>query len=101
MSATWKTNMATKFIKDQLARQHTAARYSSQPPRLQPVLEALKVHCYTGIRGKPLGGFPPNPLSLVLTRGEPTSGSHDAERLSLSDSIPIFQLLNSTMVVRQ
>ena len=22
-----------------------------------------------GIRGKPLGGFPPNPLSLVLTEG--------------------------------
>ena len=38
--------MATKFIKDQLARQHTSARCSSQPPRPQPVLEASKVHCY-------------------------------------------------------
>ena len=27
-----------------------------------------------GIRGKPLGGFPPNPLSLVLTEG--VRGSH-------------------------
>ena len=27
-----------------------------------------------GIRGKPLGGFPPNPLSLVLTEGG--RGSH-------------------------
>ena len=27
-----------------------------------------------GIRGKPLGGFPPNPLSLVLTEG--VQGSH-------------------------
>ena len=27
-----------------------------------------------GIRGKPIGGFPPNPLSLVLTEG--SRGSH-------------------------
>ena len=43
-----------------------------------------------GIRGKPLGGFPPNPLSLVLTdggSGEPPSGSN-----------PKFYVLNSTML---
>ena len=58
----------------------------------------------SGIREKPLGGFPPNPLSLVLTRGgsgEPPSGSHDAERRSLSDSFPKFQLLKSTMVLNR
>ena len=42
----------------------------------------------SGIRGKPLSGFPPNPLSTVLTEGGRGTkmGSHDAERQSLSVS---------------
>ena len=51
-----------------------------------------------GIRGKPLDGFPPNPLSQVLTEGvrgnhRVASGSHDAEKRSLSDSYPKISAL--------
>ena len=54
-----------------------------------------------GIRGKPLGGFPPNPLSLVLTDGVQGSRKVDLvmpKGLALRTAIPSFQLLNSTML---
>ena len=50
----------------------------------------------------PLGGSPDPPQVRTSDGGfgrKPPSGSHDAERRSLSHSNPKFQLLNSTMRV--